>query len=269
MKTVTKDRMTMIVAPIVLGIALGLGVPAHADAAVVAPPAPGAAQIQIGAGAYVTGSTQPTSIQLPAGSLGFVSAWVTVNAWGANQFPGGVHQQGSADVYVNGHDSGFGVSTMKQILSNGAPVIGPVFDAGSSYFVVVGQTYVGSTVTETLYVNGVATGSGTFTRAGLPTVVTSLRASVQSISGGVGASTTYSHVAYSVSMPNSDYAGPCGVTVGDAYYFCLGSAPASAGAPAATTVGVVSQSCHKWRWWVKRHHVKHYYWACHEFPLPR
>lgn len=36
----------------------------------------------------------------------------------------------------------------------------------------------------------------------------------------------------------------------------------------AVPAAVVAPTCHKYRWWVIRHHVKRYYYACHEYPLP-
>lgn len=55
------------------------------------------------------------------------------------------------------------------------------------------------------------------------------------------------------------YGGPlpvvvCGSVVHDAPFTCPVVAP--------------PKPCHKWRWWVIRHHHKHYYWACREYPLP-
>lgn len=174
---------------------------------VVGVPATGGdTQIQVMGGQSLVSTTKTTNIALASGSLGFVGAWVTLN-----QLSVGALNGCSIGVQINngGFGLGFNLTNSGGVarLSGSMTGAAVAFPAGSSAYVVAGYTYVGTTTTETLYLNGVVVATGTVTTASPPTVITSLSGFVGMFVAGATDSVNLSHLSYGPVLVHEEGAG--------------------------------------------------------------
>jgi hypothetical protein len=158
------------------------------------------------AGYSETAPNRTVSLPLPAGVLGYMGCWITVNqlTYGA--------LNGINVVYTFTTASGVGTpgfslaasSTGYPMLSAGNVTVQVV--AGVANYFVLGMTYVGTTVTYTLYQNGASVGTSTATVSSPPSVANSLGLQISGL-GAAGDSISISHVSYSPVMIHEEAIG--------------------------------------------------------------
>lgn len=167
----------------------------------------GETQMQLVSGVSLRSTvTLPKPIPLPSGSLGALGLWATVN-----QLTGtGTGSGFVVDVGIGAASAGLsfvidaGVLSVSGIAnSNFYPIA-----AGVAAYFVSAYTYSGTTVTETIYKNGVALGSANFTLASPPTSIASLDLQVNGgFNNPATDSITIAHISYAPALIHEEYAG--------------------------------------------------------------
>lgn len=158
-------------------------------------------QLQLSTGDFGA-PAKATSITFANGVIGYWAAWFNITQFSGTSLPISI-------AWGSGLGLSFGLGTsgtlvfFAQYQTN--PVVNIPVPSGPTY-IAVGVTYVGLSVTTTVYVNGVSLGSSSATVASIP-VPTSLSASISARGMLSTDSITISHLSFSPVLIHEEFAG--------------------------------------------------------------
>lgn len=159
-------------------------------------------QLVVASGGTLAALPKASSVQFANGVIGYLGAWWTVTQYTGTTLPVTVFWGSNLGLSFGIGTSGTQV-IFAQYLTN--PVVNVPVPSGPAY-IAVGVTYVGLSVTTTVYVNGVSAGSSTASVASIP-VPTTLYATIDDRGNNVGDNVALSHLSFGSSLIHEEWAG--------------------------------------------------------------